>query len=78
MIFYAEFFNVEHMKLSLSKTTQLHNLEIVSALSDTDTDASSSEISLVSCLPGTFTLQIQLILFSGLLNKIVPPVSPDK
>ena len=71
MIFHAEFFNVEHMKLSLSKTTQLHNLEIVSALSDTDTDASSSEISLVSCLPGTFTLQIQLILLTCFLNKIV-------
>ena len=46
-------------------------LEIVPALRGADTDSTSSKISFISGFPGTFALQIQLILLTCFLNKIV-------
>ena len=69
--------NVKYVKHSLSRrddSQDYHNilyLEVVPALSFADTDSTFSKISFISGFPGTFTLQIQLILLTCFLNKIV-------
>ena len=69
--------NVKYVKHSLSRrdvSEDYHNilyLEVVPALSFAHTDSTFSEISFIYGLPGTFALQIQLILLTCFLNKIV-------
>ena len=71
--------NVKYVKHSLSRrddSQDYHNilhleLEVVPALRISDTDSTFSKISFISGFPGTFTLQIQLILLTCFLNKIV-------
>ena len=53
------------------ETDNILYLEVVSALSAAHTDSTLSEISFISGFPGTFALQIQLILLTCFLNKIV-------
>ena len=69
--------NVKYVKHSLSRrdvSQDYHNilyLKFVPALSFAHTDSTFSKISFNSGFPGTFTLQIQLILLTCFLNKIV-------